>query len=209
MEALEARPLTSRSRTRRLAGPPSTFRPQRPVKHGSGHLSAAHPPPCTSQGPVQSQGPLPVATTGSGESVVLPLGEVHDPQPMGRRGGEVPVDEVLRPGCALVRDRRADRLVPANPLDTGGSHQSLDDAPGRNDALTAQLRVDLCEPRRARRGQQRGPGRSRPATAHRIATGHWPAGPCWPGRSGPRSCSHDRSGPDRSARPRNARDARR
>ena len=72
------------------------------------------------------------------------VGKVREPEPVGRRRVEHPVDMVQRAGRSLVLDSRADRLAANDTLQAKVGHQALDRAAGNVAPLAQHLSPDLA-----------------------------------------------------------------
>jgi hypothetical protein len=72
------------------------------------------------------------------------VGEVADPQGVGARCLELPVDPVERAQSGRIGDRRPDRLAPHDTLQSHRPHQRRDGAPSHHDRFPAELPPDLA-----------------------------------------------------------------
>ena len=71
------------------------------------------------------------------------ISEIRHPQPVRRRGLELPVDAIERTGRAFDADRRALRFAAVNTLQVKITHQPRDCAAGDFNLFPAQLTPDL------------------------------------------------------------------
>ena len=71
------------------------------------------------------------------------ISKVRHPQPVRRRGLELPVDAIERTGRAFDADRRALRFAAVNTLQVKITHQPRDCAAGDFNLFPAQLTPDL------------------------------------------------------------------
>jgi len=58
------------------------------------------------------------------------IGKIRDPQPVRRRGMELPVDAIQRTGRGFIADRGADGLATDHPVQTHIAHQPFNGAAG-------------------------------------------------------------------------------
>ncbi len=72
------------------------------------------------------------------------IGEIRNPEHVGRRHAELAVHAVQRARQLFVRDRGLVRLATDNPLNIHGLHQPRDRAAGHIEALPPQLSPDLA-----------------------------------------------------------------
>lgn len=109
------------------------------VEHEAGMGRPRHPP--TNDPPsigVDDEGDIDEARPGRD------IGEVRDPEPVGRRRVEHPVDMVQRAWRCLVLDGRPDRLAADDSLQAEVGHQALDRAAGDVEPLAQHLSPDLA-----------------------------------------------------------------
>lgn len=73
------------------------------------------------------------------------VGEVGDPETVGRLGAEVALDEVIGPQGALVGYGREDALAAHDATQALLAHETLDRATGDADAFALELPPDLAQ----------------------------------------------------------------
>ena len=74
------------------------------------------------------------------------VGQIRDPELIGTRGHKLALDQVGRPGRAIIGDRSLEPAPADGALQPHLPHQSLDRAAGDDDAFPAQLLPDFAGP---------------------------------------------------------------